>query len=120
VQGSAVAGQEVSAPFVGRRYRWWADPDGNAAAVCRGDVSLLRTKAGEHEVDLIVETVDGGVLGIEVKLASTVDDNDMRHVLWLREQVPEQVVDLVVITTGPVIYRRADGVEVNPLALLGP
>lgn len=83
-------------------------------------VSHLRTKAGEHEVDLIVESADGGVLGIEVKLAPVIKDADVRHLLWLRDRMPEKVVDLVVVTTGQAAYRRRDGVAVVPLALLGP
>lgn len=83
-------------------------------------VSHLRTKAGEHEVDLIVESVDGGVLGIEVKLAPVIEDADVRHLIWLRDQMRDRVVDLVVVTTGPAAYRRKDGVAVVPLALLGP
>lgn len=83
-------------------------------------VSHLRTKAGEHEVDLIVESADGGVLGIEVKLAPVIEDADVRHLLWLRDRMPEKVVDLLVVTTGQAAYRRRDGVAVVPLALLGP
>jgi len=89
------------------------------AQAAEATVGHLRTKAGEHEVDLIVESVDGGVLGIEVKLAPGVQDPDVRHLLWLRDQIPDRVVDLAVITTGPAAYRRPDGVAVIPLALLG-
>jgi len=44
----------------------------------------------------------------------------VRHLLWLREQLPDDVSDLVVITTGTHAYRRGDGVAVVPLALFGP
>ncbi|MDO4646540.1 hypothetical protein [Arachnia rubra] len=44
---------------------------------------------------------------------------DVRHLLWLRDQLGDQVRDLVVITTGPTAYRRNDGIAVVPLALLG-
>lgn len=83
-------------------------------------VSHLRTKAGEHEVDIIVEGPDGAVLGIEIKLASDVGDADVRHLIWLREKMPDRVVNLAIITTGAAAYRRRDGVTVIPLALLGP
>lgn len=82
-------------------------------------VSHLRTKAGEHEVDIIVEGPDGAILGIEVKLAPDVTDADVRHLVWLRDKMPDRVVDLVVLTTGPAAYRRSDAVAVVPLALLG-
>lgn len=67
-----------------------------------------------------MEGVDGQVVAIEVTLAPDVTTSDVRHLGWLREQLPDRVVDLVVITTGKVAYRRPDGVAVVPLALLGP
>lgn len=90
-----------------------------AAQAADAQVAHLRTNGGEHEVDLIVEGPDGRVLGIEVKLAGAVQDADVRHLLWLRDQIPDRVVDLMVINTGPAAYRRSDGVAVVPLALLG-
>lgn len=59
------------------------------------------------------------MVGIEVKLSASVSGKDVRHLLWLRDQLGDQVRDLVVITTGPTAYRRNDGVAVVPLALLG-
>lgn len=79
----------------------------------------LRTKGGRHEVDLIVESANG-VIGIEVKLVPSVNDDDVAHLHWLRQQIGDDCTDLVVVTTGPEAYRRSDGVAVVPLALLGP
>ncbi|MGJ9412661.1 ATP-binding protein [Aeromicrobium sp. CF4.19] len=90
-----------------------------AAQAAEARVGHLRTRNGDHEVDLVVEGPDGQVLGIEVKLAASVHDGDVRHLLWLRDQLPDQVVDLLVLTTGRQAYRRRDGVVVVPLALLG-
>ena len=84
------------------------------------EVSHLRTHRGDHEIDLIVDTPDGRVLAIEVKLAATVDDGDVRHLNWLNARIGEDLVDRVVVTTGRYAYRRPDGVAVVPLALLGP
>lgn len=83
-------------------------------------VGHLRTHAGEHEVDLIVERSDHRVLAIEVKLAHTVRDEDVRHLRWLAEQLGDRLLDAIVITTGPEAYRRTDGIGVVPAALLGP
>ena len=63
---------------------------------------------------------DGKVLAIEVKLASTVDDRDTRHLRWLADRLPSGLLDAVVINTGPNAYRRPDGIAVVPLGLLGP
>lgn len=88
-----------------------------AAAVAMARLGHLRTARGEREVDLIVEGPEGQVVGIEVKL--TAAPTDVRRLLWLRDQLPHDVVDLAIITTGERAYRRADGVAVVPRALLG-
>lgn len=80
----------------------------------------VRTRDAVHEVDLLVERDDGRVLALEVELAATVTDRDVRHLHWLGEQIGDQLVGKVVLTTGPSAFRRADGVAVVPLALLGP
>ncbi len=83
-------------------------------------VGHLRTKDTVHEVDVIVERPDRGIIAIEIKLSGSVDDSDVRHLDWLRATLGDRVIDRVVINTGPYAYRRADGVAVVPLALLGP
>lgn len=83
-------------------------------------VGHLRTHGGEHEVDLIVERGDHRVVAIEVKLTHTVRDDDVRHLRWLRDQLGDDVLDAIVVTTGSDAYRRTDGIGVVPAALLGP
>lgn len=90
-----------------------------AAQAAEARVSHLRLLGGDREIDLIVEGPDGQILALEVKLAGAVTDADVRHLLWLRNEIPGRVVDLVVLNTGPMAYRRPDGVAVVPLALLG-
>ena len=91
-----------------------------AAQAAEADVAHLRTRNGDHEVDLVVVRPDGGVVGVEVKLAAAVNDSDGKHLRWLREQLGSRFVDGLIITTGPTAYRRRDGLAVVPLALLGP
>ncbi len=79
----------------------------------------LRTAAGEHEVDLVVVRDDGRVVAIEVKLARTVADADVRHLRWLSDRLGEDLLDAIVVTTGETAYRRPDGIGVVPAALLG-
>lgn len=86
---------------------------------CDARVGHLRTEGGRHEVDFIVES-DNGVVGVEVKLAAAVRDDDVKHLRWLRERIGADCIDLVVLHAGPEAYRRPDGVAVVPLALLGP
>lgn len=82
--------------------------------------SHFRTHRGEHEVDLIVERDDRRVLALETKLAKTVTDEDVKHLVWLGDRLGPDLLDAVVVTTGEHAYRRRDGVAVVPAALLGP
>lgn len=79
----------------------------------------LRTWSGEREVDLIVERGQS-VVAIEVKLGVAPDDADVRHLLWLKDKLGDELADMVIVTTGSYAYRRRDGVAVVPAALLGP
>lgn len=90
------------------------------ADIMDAHIGHLRTKDGAHEIDLIVERADRTCVAIEVKLADTATDRDVRHLHWLKDQIGDRLVDMIVITTGPYAYRRRDGVAVVPFALLGP
>jgi uncharacterized protein len=90
------------------------------AQAAEAEVKHLRTKGGRHEVDLIIERSDGRVVAMEVKLAGTVSDDDVKHLLWLRDRMGSDLLDAVVVTTGSAAYRREDGIGVIPAALLGP
>ena len=81
---------------------------------------ISKYKDTRREVDLIVESEGGKILGIEVKLSPIVTDDDVKNLLWLKENAKMDVIDLIVITTGDTAYRRKDGVAVLPLSLLAP
>lgn len=83
-------------------------------------VGHLRTKNGDREIDIIVETNDRKIVALEVKLSDTIDDSDVRHLRWLKQQMGPLLTDAVVLNTGQYAYRRPDGIAVVPLALLGP
>ncbi len=80
--------------------------------------SHLRLQEGRHEIDFIVEH-RGKILAVEVKLSSGVNTEDVKHLKWLKEELRDDFLDGVVVTTGPEAYRRQDGFAVVPLALLG-
>ncbi len=90
------------------------------AQVAEASVYHCRTYDGRQEIDLIVETGDQRVLALEVKASAEVTDVDVRHLLWLRDQLGATLKDMVVVTTGKYAYRRQDGVAVVPAVLLGP
>ena len=50
------------------------------------------------------------------KLSATVDDEDVRHLHWLRNRIGDDLLDAIVITAGPQAYRRKDGIGVVPAA----
>jgi predicted AAA+ superfamily ATPase len=90
------------------------------AQAAEATVGHLRTKGGRREVDLIVQGGAGKVVAIEVKLGGAADESDCRHLKWLARELGDDLVDMVVITTGRAAYRRPDGIAVVPAALLGP
>ena len=81
---------------------------------------VLAIDQGTTSSRAIIFDHDGRIVAIEVKLAASVTDPDVQHLVWLRSRLPEDVADLVILTTGTTAYRRRDGVAVIPLALLGP
>ncbi|MDX6556672.1 MAG: uncharacterized protein QOD86_2867 [Miltoncostaeaceae bacterium] len=83
-------------------------------------VGHMRTKGGAQEVDLIVERADGRAVAIEVKLIRAARDDDVRHLRWLAGRMGDELLDAILVTTGPEAYRRPDGIGVVPAALLGP
>jgi predicted AAA+ superfamily ATPase len=88
------------------------------AQAARATVSYLRTQKGDHEIDFIIER-RRRIVPIEVKLSQSITDADTKHLHWLKEQLGDRVADMAIITTGTDAYRRADGIAVIPLALLG-
>ncbi len=60
------------------------------------------------------------MLAIEIKRTASPSDQDLRHLRWLRGRLGDDILDMVVITTGPYAYRTADDIAVVPAALLGP
>jgi predicted AAA+ superfamily ATPase len=89
------------------------------AQLHEAQVSHLRLRDGRHEVDLIVERSDGGVVALEVKLGGVIGDDDVKHLLWLRERLGDRLLDAAVVSTGTTAHRRPDGIAVIPAALLG-
>lgn len=90
------------------------------AAASSAHVSYLRTRNGTREIDFVLQR-GRRVVAIEVKLAPTVTDHDVRHLHWMREHLGGRLAEAIIVTTGRDAYRRAaDGIIVSPAALLGP
>lgn len=82
-------------------------------------IGHFRTRNGDREVDLIVERADRRIVAIEVKLARTIVDDDVKHLKWLGDRMGTELLDSIVVSTGPYAYRRPDGIGVVPASLLG-
>lgn len=81
-------------------------------------LSYIRTRNGDHEVDFIVSR-GSSTVAIEVKMSQEVKSGDVKHLLWLRNTLKDDLTDMLMLYTGSVAYRRDDGVAVVPAALLG-
>jgi hypothetical protein len=83
-------------------------------------LAYMRTQNGDHEMDFIIQRGQK-IIAVEVKLSQTVDDNDVRHLLWLKGLLGERLTDALVLYTGPIAYRRkTDNIGVIPSAMLAP
>lgn len=113
---AAATGTWLAALFeslAAQSIRVYADAAGAA-------VGHLRTRDKAREVDLVIGGGDRRDVAVEVKLSASISDRDVRHLNWLDEELGDRLADRVVIATGEYAYRRADGVAVVPLVLLGP
>ncbi len=90
------------------------------AQPAEASVGHLRRRNGDHEIDFILNGPGRRRIAIEAKRSALVDDHDVRHLLWLKNELVDDLTDMLVVNTGRHAYRRADGVAVIPLALLGP
>lgn len=79
----------------------------------------FRDRNGRHELDLVL-VADDGIIPIEVKTATAARTDDFSHIDWIRRLLGDDVIDSLLVTTGPEAYRAPNGTAVVPLALLGP
>ena len=61
----------------------------------------LRDTNGRHEVDLVIELVDGRVIAIEIKADAAPGADAARHLIWLEESLGDRFAAGVVFHTGP-------------------
>lgn len=78
----------------------------------------LREEQGRREVDLLIETADGRLIGIEVKAAAAVTASDARHLAWLRDATGAAFAAGIVLHTGPHVFPISDRIVAAPVASL--
>jgi predicted AAA+ superfamily ATPase len=88
------------------------------ASVNNAKLFFAKTYKGDHEIDFVLQK-DSKIIACEVKFAPAASLSDGKHLRWFIEKVGRECQDAVIITTGGIAYRRADGIAVVPAALLG-
>jgi uncharacterized protein len=78
----------------------------------------LRTEAGRHDVDLVLDLGAGRVVGIEVKASSAPSTRDARHLAWLRDRIGEGFVRGIVFHTGPHPFELDERIWALPICAL--
>ena len=83
-----------------------------------GTLSHLRTGAGQHEIDAIVE-IGLDVYAFEVKHGSNPSRADARHIEWFRDGLDDRFVAGFVVHTGGDTSSLGDRIWAIPVHLLG-
>lgn len=78
----------------------------------------LRTKAGEHEIDLLLELGGFRIVAIEIKAAAAPDASAAKHLSWLRDSLGDRFLAGVVLHTGPRVYSLGERIVAAPIATL--
>jgi predicted AAA+ superfamily ATPase len=78
----------------------------------------LRDANGKHEIDLILESAAGRVVGIEVKSGKTIAASDGKHLAWLRDQLGQSFVRGIVLHTGNMTFPLGPKLWAMPIASL--
>jgi len=81
-------------------------------------VHHLRDGNQTREIDLVLESASGQIVGIEIKAANTVDARDARHLAWLRDQIGAAFQRGVVLHTGSTTYPLGERLWAMPIAAL--
>ncbi len=71
------------------------------------EFSHFRTKE-HHEVDLVIESHEGMVAGVEIKAKSSIEDKDFRGLRLLRDHLGKDFVAGVLINLGQLSYTYDD------------
>jgi hypothetical protein len=78
----------------------------------------LRSRDGDHEIDLVLEGADGRTVGIEVKAAAVVDPTDARHLAWFRDARGPEFTRGVVLHAGTSTFQLGERIWAMPIASL--
>jgi predicted AAA+ superfamily ATPase len=78
----------------------------------------LRTRDGDHEVDLLAELPANDVVAVEVKATAAPKASDARHLAWVRDRLGERFLAGAVLHTGPRPFRLGERIFALPIGAL--
>lgn len=78
----------------------------------------LRTKGGEHEIDLLLELGGYRIVAIEIKAAAAPGAAAAKHLSWLRDSLGDRFLAGVVLHTGPRVYSLGEKILAAPISTL--
>lgn len=78
----------------------------------------LRDGNQSREIDLVLESASGRVVGVEIKAANTVGPRDARHLAWLRDELGTNFQRGIVLHTGATTYPLGERLWAMPIAAL--
>lgn len=76
------------------------------AQAAKAQVCHLRTRNGDHEIDLILVRDDGRALAIEVKLSTRITDQDTKRLHWLADRLGDWILGTIIINSSSVSSRE--------------
>jgi hypothetical protein len=87
------------------------------AALSPGTPELLhlRDRNGRHEVDLIADFGQRGIVALEFKATAAPRPSDAVHLRWLRDELGARFLGGAVIHSGPSLYQLSDRILAAPL-----
>jgi predicted AAA+ superfamily ATPase len=78
------------------------------------ELYFFRTHSG-LEVDLVIESLDGRIVAVEVKSAASVGKRDFRGLEFLRDQLGERFIRGILLYTGEQVLPAGDRIWVMPV-----
>ncbi|MEU4231755.1 ATP-binding protein [Nonomuraea sp. NPDC026600] len=78
------------------------------------EFSHFRTR-DQREVDLVIESHEGSVVGVEVKAKSSIEEKDFQGLRLLRERLGSSFVAGVLVNLGQQSFRHDDRLYVMPV-----
>lgn len=78
----------------------------------------LRTEGGRQEIDLLLEVAADRIVGVEIKAAAAVGEQEARHLVWLRDSLGERFLHGLVLHTGPGLFELGERITAAPISVL--